>query len=81
MYDLLLFLAMGRKNPSCGFEVPSFLPFTVMFEKGISFRKKKMEMYANNDEIEQLQGLTKEALLCLYKFYKTKGELVNLNSF
>lgn len=73
-------------DASCGFEVlqdenkvPSFLPFTVVFEKGVSFLKK-MEN-ANYDEIEQLQGPTKDALLCLNKFYRTKGEFVSLNSF
>lgn len=52
----------------------------MVFEKGVSFLKKKMEN-ANNDEIEQLQGPTRDALLCLNKFYKTKGEFVSLNSF
>lgn len=58
----------------CGFEVlqennkvPSFLPFTVMFEKGVSFLKRLEN--ANSEGIE---------LLCLDKFYATKGEVVTL---
>lgn len=67
----------------CGFEVlqennkvPSFLPFTVMFEKGVSFLKRLEN--ANSEGIEQLQYTIKEALLCLDKFYETKGEVVTL---
>lgn len=67
----------------CGFEVlqennkvPSFLPFTVMFEKGVSFLKRLEN--ANSEGIEQLQYTIKEALLCLDKFYATKGEVVTL---
>lgn len=67
----------------CGFEVlqdhnkvPSFLPFTVMFGKGVSFLKRLEN--ANSERIEKLQDPIKEALLCLDKFYKTKGEVVNL---
>lgn len=63
----------------CGFEVlqeknkvPSFLPFTVMFEKGVSFLKRLEN--ANSEGIEQLQYTIKEALLCLDKFYETKGK-------
>lgn len=77
-------------DASCGFEVlpnenkvPSFLPFTaISWCLKFFFNEMKMEN-ANNDEIEQLQGPTKEALLCLIKFYKTKlqGEFVNMNSF
>lgn len=67
----------------CGFEVlqennkvPSFLPFTVMYEKGVSFLKRLEN--ANSEGIEQLQYTIKEALLCLDKFYATKGEVVTL---
>lgn len=43
--------------------------------RGVCFsEKKKKWKNANNDELEQLQGPSKHALLCLNKFYKTKGE-------
>lgn len=67
----------------CGFEVlqdhnkvPSFLPFTVMFEKGVSIlrRLENVNTVNNIDGIENLQDPIKEALVCLDKFYKTKGK-------
>lgn len=71
----------------CGFEVlqdhnkvPSFLPFTVMFEKGVSIlrRLENVNTVNNIDGIENLQDPIKEALVCLDKFYKTKGEVTKV---
>lgn len=71
----------------CGFEVlqdhnkvPSFLPFTVMFEKGVSIlrRLENVNTVNNSDGIENLQDPIKEALVCLDKFYKTKGEVTKV---
>jgi hypothetical protein len=64
-------------DANCGFEVlkdenkvPCFLPFTVIFEKGLTFLKT----VSNTEDREKLQGPTNEALSCLEKFYKTKGK-------
>ncbi|XP_061190886.1 uncharacterized protein LOC133199005 [Saccostrea echinata] len=63
----------------CGFEVlkdenkiPCFVPFTVIFEKGISFLRKIKN--TSCEEIEKQQGPTKDAVLCLDRFYKSKEQ-------
>ncbi|XP_062615123.1 uncharacterized protein LOC134276851 [Saccostrea cucullata] len=71
--------SVAFSDASCGFEVltdenktPCFVPFTEIFEKGISFLR---EIENNScEKIERLQGPTNDALLCLDRFYKSKEQ-------